>query len=80
MQTQTQTQTKTQPETAFTVGDRVRPYNDGEDGSGRRLHWTRLTGTVVSTWTDCGEQRVEVRWDRRAPYPTRLPAYFLASL
>ena len=77
---QTQTQHQPHSETAFAVGDRVRPYNDGEDSSGRRLYWTRLTGTVVAAWADCGEQRVEVRWDRKAPYPTRLPAYFLASL
>lgn len=75
-----QTQTQTQHETTFAVGARVRPYNDGDDSSGRRLYWTRLTGTVVAAWADCGEQRVEVRWDRRAPYPTSLPAYFLASL
>lgn len=59
------------------VGDIVRPANNGEDKLRRTLHWIRLRGTVRAVWDDCGEQRVEVRWDRAAPYPTRLPAYLL---
>lgn len=66
--------------TPLKVGDRVRPANDGEDQSGDILHWTRLKGTVRAIWIDCGEERAEVRWDRRAPYPVNLPTYLLSRL
>ena len=68
---------KTENTETIKVGDLVRPANNGEDKLKRTLHWMRLRGTVRAVWDDCGEQRVEVRWDRSAPYPTRLPAYLL---
>jgi hypothetical protein len=62
------------------IGDRVRPANDGEDSMGRILRWTRLTGTVVDAWMDLNEQRVQVRWDRRSPYPWRLESSWLTRI
>jgi hypothetical protein len=64
----------------FKVGDRVRPIGNGEDQSGKVLYWTRLNGTVRAVWNDCGEQRVEIRWDRKAPYGNRVPAYLIALI
>jgi len=64
--------------TAITIGATVRPASNGEDTAGCLLHWNRLRGQVVDLWEDCGELRAEVRWTRRCPYPTRLPADWLA--
>jgi hypothetical protein len=64
--------------TTITIGATVRPANNGEDTAGRVLHWNRLRGQVVDMWEDCGELRAEVRWTSRCPYPTCLPADWLA--
>jgi hypothetical protein len=64
--------------TALAIGDIVCPRSNGEDASGRILHWKRLRGRVVDIWDDCGEARAKVRWFRSAPYPSQLPADWLA--
>ena len=63
----------------ITIGATVKPASNGEDAVGRVYAWNRLRGTVVDLWNDCGEVRVQVRWHQRAPYPTVVPAYFLAA-
>ena len=61
------------------IGSIVRPANDGEDSKGI-LKWTKLRGKVVDLWEDCGELKVQVRWFRKSPYPTVVPAYFLETV
>jgi hypothetical protein len=65
--------------TSFAIGSRVRPLNQGEDTRGI-IDWTLLRGVVIDTWIDCGQERVQVRWDRRAPFPTVLPATWLEQI
>jgi len=64
--------------TQFQKGSTVRPANDGEDSRGNLLKWTNLVGVVVDSWEDCGETRVQVRWSRKAPFPTVLPSDWLS--
>lgn len=70
-------------ETTLSIGTRVRPSCDGEDTYGRKLAWTRMIGTVVDVWTApgrSGEVTCQVKWDRRAPYPTSLPVGMLKAV
>lgn len=62
----------------FSKGTIVRPANDGEDSRGNLLKWSSLTGVVIDSWEDCGEERVQVRWSKKSPYPTCVPSYFLS--
>jgi len=64
----------------ISIGATVRPASDGEDSRGRLLQWSKLTGTVVDTWVDCGEVRVQVRWHQKNPYPRCLPASWLCAV
>jgi hypothetical protein len=66
--------------TTLAIGTTVKPVNVGEDAVGRVYAWSRLRGTVVDLWSDCGELRAQVRWHQRSPYPTVVPAYFLAAV
>jgi hypothetical protein len=66
--------------TVFTKNDTVRPACDGEDARGSKLKWTKLRGKVVTSWVECGETRVEVRWFGRVPYPTIMPGYLLEKV
>jgi len=67
----------TSPKTvAIAIGSTVRPANDGEDSRGV-IKWTKLTGTVIDIWIDCGEHRAEVRWHRKSSYPSVVPANLL---
>lgn len=59
------------------TGVTVRPVSDGEDSHGGILKWTKLTGTVVDIWTDCGELRAQVHWHCKCPYPRVVPADWL---
>ena len=63
--------------TTITKGITVRPVNDGEDSSGKLLKWTALIGKVVDCWEDCGELRAQVRWFKKCPYPSIVPASWL---
>ncbi len=64
----------------ITKGIIVCPVNDGEDSSGKLLKWTALTGKVVDCWEDCGELRVQVRWFKKFPYPSVVPATWLVAV
>lgn len=71
----------------FSIGQRVRPFGDGEDSNGNIIKWTKVRGEVVDIWMDgegqFSEWRVEVKWDDRVmdkQYGTRMPAYLLSPI